>query len=59
MSNEEKFAIAKEYVDKQLNVMKNFNAAPKAISEAEYKSLIESVAETIKPQSKKTEAESR
>ena len=30
MSNEEKFAIAKEYVDKQLSVMKGFGAAPKS-----------------------------
>jgi hypothetical protein len=59
MSNEEKLAIAKEYVDKQLSVMEGFGAAPKIISPAEYKSLIESVAETIKPQPKKLEAEAR
>jgi hypothetical protein len=59
MSKEEKFAIAKEYVDKQLSVMKGFGAAPKVISPAAYKSLIESVAETIKPQPKKTKTEAK
>jgi hypothetical protein len=56
MSNDEKLAIAKEYVDKQLEVMKSFNAAPKSISPSEYKSLIESVAETISPEPKKARA---
>ena len=59
MSTEEKLAIAKEYVDKQLDVMKGFGAAPKGISPAEYRSLIESVAETITPQPKKPGEEAR
>jgi hypothetical protein len=59
MSNDEKLAIAKEYVDKQLTVMKGFNAAPKAISPSEYKSLIARVAETITAEPKKARAQAR
>lgn len=47
MSNEQKYEIAKEYVDKQLETMKQFNAAPKEISKEEYHSLIEEVAQTV------------
>lgn len=57
MSDEEKFAIAKEYVDKQLSVMREFDAAPKQISDTEYKSLIQRVAQTIKPRTKTAEAQ--
>jgi hypothetical protein len=47
MSKEQKFEIAKEYVDKQLETMKQFNAAPKEMSQEEYRSLIEEVAQTV------------
>ncbi len=40
MSDERKYEIAKEYVDKQLNTMKKYDAAPKDISKAEYESLV-------------------
>jgi hypothetical protein len=49
MSDEKRYAIAKEYVDKQLDTMKKFDPAPKDISRAEYDSLIKEVAQTIKP----------
>jgi hypothetical protein len=48
MSEEKKYEIAKEYVDKQLDTMKKFDAAPKDISRAEYDSLIKEVVQTIK-----------
>jgi DNA-binding TFAR19-related protein (PDSD5 family) len=48
MSNEQKYEIAKEYVDKQLATMKEFGSAPKQISDAEYKALVEEVAEAGK-----------
>jgi hypothetical protein len=48
MSDERKYEIAKEYVDKQLNTMKKYDAAPKDISKAEYESLVREVAQTIK-----------
>jgi hypothetical protein len=47
MSNEQKYEIAKQYVDKQLETMKQFNAAPKEISNEEYRSLIDEVAQTV------------
>jgi hypothetical protein len=47
MSNEQKYEIAKQYVDQQLETMKQFNAAPKEISNEEYRSLIEEVAQTV------------
>jgi hypothetical protein len=47
MSKEEKYEIAKQYVDKQIETMKQFNAAPKEMSKEEYKSLIEDVAQNV------------
>lgn len=47
MSNEQRYEIAKEYVDKQLETMKQFGSAPKAISPEEYKALIDEVADTV------------
>lgn len=47
MSDEQRFEIAKEYVDKQLETMKQFGSAPKEISQEEYKSLIDGVATVI------------
>lgn len=47
MSNEKKLEIAKQYVDKQLEVMKQHGSAPKQMSQQEYKALIEEVAEKI------------
>lgn len=44
--NERKYEIAKEYVDKQLSVMKEFNAAPKNLSASDYR--VEKVAQTIR-----------
>jgi len=48
MSDEKKYEIAKEYVDKQLETMKRFDAATKDISDHEYRSLINEVARTVK-----------
>jgi hypothetical protein len=47
MSNEQRYELAKEYVDKQLETMKQFGSAPQEISKEEYKSLIDEVAETV------------
>jgi hypothetical protein len=44
MSDEQKYEIAKQYVDRQIETMRSFNSAPEDISEEEYKSLIEDVA---------------
>jgi hypothetical protein len=48
MSNEQKIEVAKEYVDKQLETMKKYGSAPDKLSDQEYKSLIEEVAENIR-----------
>jgi hypothetical protein len=47
MSEEQKFELAKQYVDRQIETMKSFNAAPENLSEEEYKGLIEDVAELV------------
>jgi hypothetical protein len=48
MSDEKRYQIAKEYVDRQLEVMKESGSAPKELSQEEYKALIDEVAETIR-----------
>ena len=48
MSNEQRYEVAKEYVDRQLETMKEFGSAPKEISKEEYKALIDEVADTVK-----------
>lgn len=48
MSNEQKIEVAKQYVDKQLETMKKYGSAPKEMSDMEYKSLIQQVADNIK-----------
>jgi hypothetical protein len=47
MSSEQRYELAKEYVDKQLETMKQFGSAPREMSKEEYTSLIEEVAETV------------
>jgi hypothetical protein len=47
MSYEQKFEIAKQYVDKQLNTMKQHGSAPSDMSEQEYKALIQEVADSV------------
>jgi hypothetical protein len=47
MSDEKKLEIAKEYVDKQLETMKQYGSAPRNMSEQEYKALIQEVAQNI------------
>ena len=47
MSSEQNLEIAKRYVDKQLETMKKYGSAPHAISEEEYRALVEEVAETL------------
>ncbi len=47
MSDDKKFEIAKEYVDKQLDTMKQSGSAPNNMSAQEYKALIQDVAEII------------
>lgn len=48
MSEEKKYEIAKEYVDRQFEIMRTFDAAPADLSKGEYEGLIEEVAEQIK-----------
>lgn len=48
MSEERKYEIAKEYVDKQLETMRECGAAPADMSAEEYKSLVEEVAEMVR-----------
>ena len=48
MSEKQRYEVAKEYVDKQLETMREFGSAPKEISQEEYRSLIEEVAQTVK-----------
>lgn len=47
MSDHEKYEIAKQYVDKQLETMKKYDAA-EDLSEQEYKALVQEVAENVK-----------
>jgi hypothetical protein len=47
MSDEKKYEVAKEYVDRQLDTMKRFDAAPKDMSPVEYKNLISEVAALV------------
>jgi hypothetical protein len=48
MSNEQRYEMAKEYVDKQLETMKQFGSAPREkLSQEEYKALIDEVADTV------------
>jgi hypothetical protein len=47
MSNEQRYEIAKEYVDKQLETMKKYGSAPREMSKEEYKALIDEVADTV------------
>ncbi len=47
MSDEKKYEIAKQYVDKQLEVMKQHGSAPKEMSKQEYEALIAEVAESV------------
>jgi len=46
--NDKKFEIAKEYVDKQLETMKQYGSAPSDMSEQEYKALIQEVADNVR-----------
>jgi hypothetical protein len=47
VNNDRRYEIAKEYVDKQLETMKEFGSAPREMSKEEYKALIDDVAETV------------
>lgn len=47
MSEEKRLEIAKQYVDQQLETMRQFGAAPRDISQEEYQSLIQEVADTV------------
>ena len=44
---EKTLSAAKEYVDKQLETMRRHGSAPEDLSEEEYKSLVEEIAEAI------------
>ena len=59
MSDERKYEIAKEYVDKQLSVMREMNAAPKNLSASDYRSLVEKVAKTIKTEETEAKRKAR
>lgn len=47
MSEERKIEIAKQYVDQQLETLRNFASAPPDMSEEEYRGLISDVAELV------------
>jgi hypothetical protein len=47
MSQKEKIRIAKQYIDKQLESMKNHGCAPKALTSTQYQSMVSQVAKTI------------
>ena len=44
MSEQAKHEIAKEYVDKQLEIMRSYEAAPSHLSNEEYEGMIEEAA---------------
>ncbi len=48
MSDEKRIEIAKQYVDKQLETMRQGGAAPRDMSAEEYKSLVDEVAATVR-----------
>ncbi len=48
MSDDKKLEIAKQYVDKQLETMKQYGSAPKNMSDGEYKALVQEVADNIR-----------
>jgi len=48
MSDETKYEIAKKIVDKQLETMKKYDAAPDDLSAQEYKAMVDEVAENVK-----------
>ncbi len=48
MSDAKKQEIAKQIVDKQLETMKKYDAAPDDMSEQEYKQLVNEVADNVK-----------
>ena len=47
MSEQEKFQIAKQYIDKQLESMKGHGCAPKTLSASQYQAMVSQVAKTI------------
>jgi hypothetical protein len=48
MSDERKIEIAKEYVDRQLQTMREHGSAPKEMSKQEYDALVSQVAEIVR-----------
>jgi hypothetical protein len=48
MSEKKKYEIAKKIVDKQLDTMKKFSAAPKGLSDKKYKNMIGKIAESVR-----------
>ncbi len=47
MSNQEKMQVAKEYIDKQIETMREHGCAPKSLSNTEYQSMIKQAAKSI------------
>ena len=47
MSDEKKREIAKEYVDRQLKTLQEYDSAPPDLSEEEYQTLISETAELV------------
>lgn len=52
MTEAEKYQIAKRYVDKQIETMKQANSAPKDLSSDKYDELIRCIANTIQNRTK-------
>ena len=47
MSDDKKYEVAKEYVDKQLATMKKYGSEPRDMSPQEYRSLVEEVVSAL------------
>ena len=47
MSEQQKLAVAKEYIDKQIATMKEHGCAPKFLSNTQYQSMVKEAAKAI------------
>lgn len=47
MSEKQKLEVAKKYIDKQIQIMKDNGCAPKTISSTQYQAMVAQVAKTI------------
>jgi hypothetical protein len=47
MSTQEKFEVAKQYIDKQIATMREHGCAPTSLTEREYQAMVKQTAKTI------------